>query len=87
MEEMAGFHDQVMYIVVVISILVLWLVVRGITGVRYNRYLIEGTTMEIIWTIIPAVILIVVAIPSLRLLYIIDEVIEAGVTVKAIGHQ
>lgn len=87
MEEMAGFHDQIMYVVVVISALVLWLVIRGMIGGRYNRYLMEGTTIEVIWTLIPAGILIIVAIPSLRLLYVIDEVIEAGVTVKAIGHQ
>ncbi len=39
------------------------------------------------WTIIPAIVLILVAFPSLRLLYIIDEVVDVGVTIKAIGHQ
>lgn len=87
MEEMAGFHDQVMFVVVVISIGVLWMITRGIIGGRYNRYLSEGTAVEIIWTIIPGIILIWIAIPSLRLLYIMDEIVETGVTIKVVGNQ
>lgn len=87
MEEIIGLHDQVMYIVVVIIGLLVWLIVKAVVGKRYNRYLVEGTTIEIIWTIIPAIVLLLVAFPSLRLLYLIDEVVDVGVTIKAIGHQ
>ena len=48
---------------------------------------IEGTTIEIVWTIIPAVILVFIAFPSLQLLYSIDEVVDPSLTVKVIGHQ
>ena len=50
----------------------------------------EGQEIETIWTIIPAVILLlffVVALPSLRLLYLLDEAGDCGLTVKTIGHQ
>lgn len=52
-----------------------------------NRTLLERQTIEVIWTVLPAVILLFIAFPSLRLLYLLDEVNQPGVTVKAIGHQ
>lgn len=52
-----------------------------------NRFLLEGQTIEIIWTVVPAIILIFIALPSLRLLYMLDEVNRPRVTLKTIGHQ
>ena len=48
---------------------------------------VHGTVIEIVWTITPALILVVIAIPSFSLLYSMDEVISPNITVKAIGHQ
>ena len=45
----------------------------------------HGSVIEVIWTIIPAIILVFIALPSFKLLYLIDEIIEPSVTVKAIG--
>lgn len=47
----------------------------------------HNTTLEIVWTIIPAIILMLIAIPSFALLYSMDEIIEPAITLKAIGHQ
>lgn len=47
----------------------------------------EGQTIEIIWTILPALILIFIAIPSLRLIYIIDEINNPTISVKTVAHQ
>ena len=52
-----------------------------------NRFLLEGQTIEIIWTVVPAIILVFIALPSLRLLYMLDEVNNPSVTLKTIGHQ
>lgn len=52
-----------------------------------NKNLFERQIIECIWTIIPAIILIQVAIPSLLLLYILDESVDTTLTVKVIGHQ
>lgn len=60
---------------------------RALTIKRYHKYLIDGTLIEIIWTLIPAVILVFIAFPSLKLLYLMDEVIDPALTIKAIGHQ
>jgi cytochrome c oxidase subunit 2 len=47
----------------------------------------HGTLLEIIWTVTPSIILVVIAIPSFALLYSMDEVLDPMLTVKAIGHQ
>jgi cytochrome c oxidase subunit 2 len=52
-----------------------------------NKNLLEIQLIERIWTIIPAVILVQIALPSLLLLYILDESIDSSLTIKAIGHQ
>jgi len=49
--------------------------------------LVHASALEIIWTIIPALILVVIAIPSFSLLYSVDEIIEPLFSVKVIGHQ
>ena len=52
-----------------------------------NRFLLEGQTIEIIWTVLPALILIFIALPSLQLLYLLDEVNNPTITLKTVGHQ
>jgi cytochrome c oxidase subunit 2 len=49
--------------------------------------LIHGTVIEIIWTVTPSIILMLIAMPSFALLYSIDEVIDPKMTIKVIGHQ
>lgn len=57
-------------------------------GVKNRTYNINhGTTIEIIWTILPAFILLFIAVPSFALLYAMDEIIDPVLTVKVIGHQ
>jgi heme/copper-type cytochrome/quinol oxidase subunit 2 len=52
-----------------------------------NKNLLEIQIVERVWTIIPAVILIQIAHPSLLSLYILDESIDRSLTLKAVGHQ
>ncbi len=87
MEEIILFHDQIMFILTIIIITVLWLIFRAFTNKHYHKYLFEGTLIEIIWTLIPAAILIFIAFPSLNLLYLMDEVIDPALTIKVVGHQ
>ena len=46
-----------------------------------------GTIIEIVWTIVPALVLLLVAIPSFTLLYSMDEILDPMLTLKVIGHQ
>lgn len=86
-EELIFFHDNIMFILTIIITLVGWMMVSSIINKHYYKYLIEGTVIEIVWTIIPAIILICIAFPSLQLLYSMDEVIDPSLTIKAVGHQ
>lgn len=52
-----------------------------------NRFLLHGNTIELIWTIIPMFILIFIAIPSLKILYLTEETSNNKLTLKSIGHQ
>lgn len=57
-------------------------------NVAHRTYNINhGTTIEIVWTVLPAFILLFIAIPSFALLYAMDEIIDPVLTVKVIGHQ
>nr|YP_010835861.1 cytochrome c oxidase subunit II [Pila virens]WGC89380.1 cytochrome c oxidase subunit II [Pila virens] len=87
MEELMFFHDHAMMILT----LIISLVGYAALSLMFNKYtcrsLVEGQEIETIWTIVPAIILIFLALPSLRLLYLLDEVGDCSLTVKSIGHQ
>nr|YP_010593748.1 cytochrome c oxidase subunit II [Dendrobathypathes boutillieri]QJS34498.1 cytochrome c oxidase subunit II [Dendrobathypathes sp. n. NB-2020]WAJ54424.1 cytochrome c oxidase subunit II [Parantipathes sp. USNM 1404491]WAJ54437.1 cytochrome c oxidase subunit II [Lillipathes sp. USNM 1457355]WRM53891.1 cytochrome c oxidase subunit II [Myriopathidae sp.]WAJ54450.1 cytochrome c oxidase subunit II [Dendrobathypathes boutillieri] len=87
MEEIVFFHDQIMFILILIIVAVIWLIIKALSGQSYYRYLIDGVLLETIWTVIPAIILVFIAFPSLKLLYLMDEVMDPALTIKAIGHQ
>nr|WNH38420.1 cytochrome c oxidase subunit II [Schismorhynchus labialis] len=87
MEEMVHFHDHALMIVFLISTLVLYIIVAMVTTNLINLYIIDSQVIEIVWTVLPAVILVFIAIPSLRILYMMDEISDPHMTVKAIGHQ
>jgi len=92
---MAGiihFHNDIMVILVFIAVFVLYMMVR--IYINFNdevqktpEVFIHGTLLEIVWTIIPALILVVVAIPSFALLYAMDECVDPAVTLKVVGNQ
>nr|AMK01496.1 cytochrome c oxidase subunit 2 [Mitrocomella polydiademata] len=86
-EQLVFFHDNIMFILVITTVLVGWLLLSAIYNKHYYKYLVEGTLIEIIWTAIPAFILLFIAFPSLQLLYSMDEVVDPSLTIKAVGHQ
>nr|AXA45220.1 cytochrome c oxidase subunit II [Clavatula tripartita] len=87
MEELIFFHDHAMMILIMIISLVGYAALSLMTSNYTCRSLVEGQEIETIWTIIPAFILVFLALPSLRLLYLLDEIGNCSLTVKSIGHQ
>nr|WGO62310.1 cytochrome c oxidase subunit II [Pseudandraca sp. 1 MD-2023a] len=87
MEQIIFFHDHTLIILLMITILVLYLMVSLFFNKYTNRFLLEGQVIELIWTILPAITLIFIALPSLRLLYLLDELNNPLITLKSIGHQ
>nr|WNH37143.1 cytochrome c oxidase subunit II [Melanonus zugmayeri] len=87
MEELLHFHDHALMVVVLISTMVLYIIVAMVSTKLTNLFILDSQEVEIIWTVLPATILIMIALPSLRILYLMDEVNDPHLTVKAIGHQ
>nr|YP_010022275.1 cytochrome c oxidase subunit II [Pentatoma semiannulata]QOL12465.1 cytochrome c oxidase subunit II [Pentatoma semiannulata] len=87
MEQLTFFHDHTIMILSMITIMVAYIMISLTKNNLINRYLLEGQTIELIWTMIPAITLIFIALPSLRLLYMIDEINNPSITLKVIGHQ
>lgn len=86
-EQLIFFHDHRLLILVIITIIVGYLIIILFFNKFTNRYLLHGQTIEVIWTILPAVVLLFIALPSLRLLYLLDEIRKPIITLKTIGHQ
>jgi len=62
----------------------------GYQGTKHpiaHKYLTHGTVLELVWTVSPALILIAIAFPSFKLLYLLDEVISPTLTIKIVGNQ
>nr|YP_009235101.1 cytochrome c oxidase subunit II [Pseudogastromyzon myersi]QBM11147.1 cytochrome c oxidase subunit II [Pseudogastromyzon myersi]BAU45822.1 cytochrome c oxidase subunit II [Pseudogastromyzon myersi] len=87
MEELLHFHDHALMIVFLISTLVLYIIVAMVSTKLTNKYILDSQEIEIVWTVLPAVILILIALPSLRILYLMDEINDPHLTIKAMGHQ
>nr|APX40930.1 cytochrome c oxidase subunit 2 [Apteropeda orbiculata] len=87
MEQLNYFHDHTLMILVIITVLVGQLMITLFFNKFSHRFLLEGQMIEIIWTILPTITLIFIAIPSLKLIYILDEINYPSITIKSIGHQ
>ncbi len=93
MQGIIDLHHDIFFFLILILVFVLWMLVRALWHFHYRRNpipqrIVHGTTIEIIWTIFPSIILMFIAIPSFALLYSMDEVVvNPAITIKAIGHQ
>nr|YP_010946988.1 cytochrome c oxidase subunit II [Sorineuchora bivitta]WGO57745.1 cytochrome c oxidase subunit II [Sorineuchora bivitta] len=87
MEQLIYFHDHTLMIIIMILLMVSYMMTILFKNKLINRFLLEGQLIEVAWTITPAVILIFIAMPSLRLLYLMDEINNPVLTLKTIGHQ
>nr|AUJ22856.1 cytochrome c oxidase subunit 2 [Ellychnia corrusca] len=87
MEQLTFFHDHTMFILLMITVMVMIIMFTMMINKFINRFLLEGQMIELIWTISPAATLIFIALPSLQILYLMDEISSPNITVKSIGHQ
>jgi len=86
-EQLIFFHDHSMIILVLTTVIISYIITNILFNPYTNRYLLEGHTTEIVWTITPAILLVFIVLPSLRLLYLIEESFEPSITIKVTGHQ
>lgn len=92
MEGMIYFHNYLNFYIIFIGVAVCWLLALIVlnfnetvnkTPMKFNHH----SLLEIIWTIIPALVLVLIAIPSFSLLYSLDDLVDPSLTVKIVGHQ
>lgn len=93
LEGMIYFHNYLNFFLVTIVAFVCWFLIK--LFITYNekvnivpyKFFTHSNLLEIVWTIIPAIILLFIAIPSFALLYSIDELVDPEITLKVVGHQ
>ncbi len=93
MDDIVYLHDKIMLpIIVAICVFVLFLLIYSLVKFRSSKNPIPSTTshntlIEVLWTLIPCIILVVIAVPSFRLLYKQDIIPKSDVTLKVTGYQ
>nr|ABR12400.1 cytochrome c oxidase subunit II [Myzostoma seymourcollegiorum] len=87
MSQLILFHDHCMFIVILISTILLVLFFMLMTNKFHTKILSNISLIESIWTILPALTLMLLSIPSLRLLYLMEESSFNTLTLKIMGHQ
>nr|YP_010271993.1 cytochrome c oxidase subunit II [Platycephalus cultellatus]UEX92608.1 cytochrome c oxidase subunit II [Platycephalus cultellatus]UKB88256.1 cytochrome c oxidase subunit II [Platycephalus cultellatus]WRI15789.1 cytochrome c oxidase subunit II [Platycephalus cultellatus] len=87
MEELLHFHDHALMIVFLISAFVLYIIAAMISAGLTDKLILDSQEIEVIWTVLPAITLVLIALPSLRILYLMDEINSPLLTIKAVGHQ
>nr|UZT67479.1 cytochrome c oxidase subunit 2 [Endecameris sp. ZJUH 20220006] len=86
MEWLMMFHDYTLFINILITMLILMTIINMFLNNIINLN-IENQLIEFIWTIIPMIMLIFLAIPSTKILYLMDEMYSPIMSIKCIGHQ
>ena len=93
MRDIVAFHDKLLLpIIIAISVFVLFLMLYACVRFRASANpnpskRTHNVTVEVLWTLIPCLILIVMAVPSFKILYKQDAIPKADLTIKAIGYQ
>ena len=93
MQGIIDLHHDIFFFLILIFVFVSWILARALWHFHYPKNpipqrIVHGTTIEILWTLFPSIILMFIAIPSFALLYSMDEVVvDPAITIKAIGHQ
>lgn len=91
-EGIIHFHHDLRFIRLLVVTFVGYRRARCLHHFRADRNpvpstVVHGSVIEVVWTIIPALILVLIAIPSFALLYAIDEIVDPALTLKVVGHQ
>lgn len=87
MGELSCLHDHVIAIIFRVIIFITYIIVYILINTTYYKFLSEGTFIETIWSIIPAFLLIILVLPSMKVLYIIEDIKSPVFTFKIVAHQ
>nr|YP_010449166.1 cytochrome c oxidase subunit II [Brueelia antiqua]UTT72545.1 cytochrome c oxidase subunit 2 [Brueelia antiqua] len=83
----SSFHDHVMVVVMMVLSVVMYVLFFSLSLNSFGRFFHKSESLEILWTVLPCLVLAFLAIPSLLTLYMVEESVKPVLTVKVIGHQ
>jgi len=86
-EQLNFFHDHSLVVLLFVCILVFHFVYIIYFFLSFDRGVSEGHEIEFLWTVLPAILLIFIAFPSLQILYLMDEEFGGAICYKVVGHQ
>src|ERR1700739_3140391 len=91
-ERLSAFHDELLVIIFLIAAFVMSLLLYVIIRFNHRRNPVPSHTshnavIEILWTVVPVLILVIIAIPSFKLMYFMDRIPNPDMTIKVTGHQ
>jgi cytochrome c oxidase subunit 2 len=92
LEGMIYFHNYLMFFLLIIGIAVVWFLLEIIRHFTFNKdkkpsLFTHSNVLEIVWTVVPSFVLLLIAVPSFSLLYSLDDLIDPFLTLKIVGHQ
>jgi cytochrome c oxidase subunit 2 len=91
-DRLSAFHDELLIIITLITVFVLSLLVYVMWRFNHRRNPVpsrtsHNTIIEMLWTVVPVLVLVIIAIPSFKLMYYMDRVPNPEMTIKVTGHQ
>nr|YP_010834284.1 cytochrome c oxidase subunit II [Melecta chinensis]WFP44652.1 cytochrome c oxidase subunit 2 [Melecta chinensis] len=87
LDNLIAFHNMTFMFILIIISMTMFILVDILINKFTNRFLLKNHMIETLWTLMPMLILIFICIPSLKILYFIDESLPVNMTIKSIGHQ
>jgi cytochrome c oxidase subunit 2 len=87
MEHIVFFFDFSLMVILMVLIYVVYLLTFMGASMFLRRFLVDNQLLEFLWTVFPIFIIFGLAFPSIRILYLIDEIKHPALTCKAMGHQ
>lgn len=85
--ELVYLHDHIMVIMRLVLVLVIYLFFLVFSSNTYYKYLSEGTVVEVIWSVVPALLLVFLIFPSIKVLYLMEDVKSPVFSFKVVAHQ
>nr|QUE27109.1 cytochrome c oxidase subunit II [Scatoglyphus polytrematus] len=87
MGELSFLHDYVMMIMFLVVVVISYILIYLLINVKFYKFFSEGTFIETVWSLIPALLLVILVFPSMKVLYMMEDSKSPVFTFKIIGHQ
>nr|YP_009051466.1 cytochrome c oxidase subunit II [Psoroptes ovis]AIH15199.1 cytochrome c oxidase subunit 2 [Psoroptes ovis] len=87
MMELSTFHDHVVVVMSGVIVLISYIMVFLLFNSKYYKNLSEGTFIETVWSIVPAFLLIVLVLPSMKVLYFMEDIKSPNLSFKVVAHH